>query len=129
MRKPECMLNLAQASLHVCTCVQVSFAAAGDGGAMLEVQLELSGTDVVYVPEIAELAAGGGGSVSGLAQGWIQAFFEAGTLIKRLDTGEGAGRVRGGSSLGARSHVCCQEVPLCPTCLLVLRLSMECSSV
>ena len=64
---------------------------------MLEVKLELSGPAIVYVPEIGEAAAGGGASVSGLAQGWIQSFFEVGLLLKRLDTGEGAGLARAGA--------------------------------
>lgn len=65
--------------------------AAGAGGEavpMLEVQLELSGAEVVYVPEIGE-AAGGGNSVSGLAHTWIKSFLETATLLKRLDTGDG----------------------------------------
>ncbi len=76
------------------TCVQVSLAggASADAVPMLEVQLELSGAEVVYVPEISEAAAGGNASVSGLAYAWIKNFFEAGTLLKRLDTGEGAAR-------------------------------------
>ena len=58
---------------------------------MLEVQLELSGAEVVYVPGIDEVAAGGGNSVSGLAHTWIKSFLETATLLKRLDSGDGEG--------------------------------------
>ena len=66
---------------------------------MLEVQLELAGPDVVWVPEVGEAAgsssgsgsssSGGGGSVRGMVHTWVKSFLEAGTIMKRLDSGEG----------------------------------------
>lgn len=55
---------------------------------MLEVQLELDGPNVVWVPNF-----NGDGShedsVRGMMLSWIRGFFGIGTLIRRLDSGEG----------------------------------------
>ena len=56
---------------------------------MLEVQLELVGPEIIWTPEVGE-AAGGGHSAHSMAHSWIRSFFDTGTLMKRLDTGEGA---------------------------------------
>lgn len=74
--------------------------ARADIAPMLEVQLELVGSEVVWVPEVGDSTAGsssGSGSARDLAHRWVQGFFEAASLMKRLDTGEGGRAVEGGS--------------------------------
>lgn len=63
--------------------------ARGDVAPLLDVQLELVGADIAWTPEIGEAAAAGGASARSLLQGWVQSFFTIGSLVQRLDTGEG----------------------------------------
>ena len=63
-----------------------------DAAPMLEVQLELSGPEVVWSPELGE----GAGGVRAMLLDWVKRYFEIGTLMKRLDSGEGEGQGRGG---------------------------------
>ncbi|CAG9462750.1 unnamed protein product [Pedinophyceae sp. YPF-701] len=66
-----------------------------DLGPLLEVQLELRAPDIVWVPEIASKGAAvyDDDEDRGLRDhlhSWVKAFLEVGTLMKRLDTGEGS---------------------------------------
>lgn len=53
-------------------------------------QLELAGPDIVWSPELGDAANEAG--VHGMLLSWVKSYFEIGTLMKRLDSGEGEGR-------------------------------------
>lgn len=54
---------------------------------LLEVQLELAGPHVVWSPELGDAASEAG--AHGILLSWVRNIFEIGTLMKRLDSGEG----------------------------------------
>ena len=54
---------------------------------LLEVNLELETPDIVWKPEIGQDSGGGG--VRDMFNSWIKGFLHIGTLMKRLDIGEG----------------------------------------
>ena len=55
---------------------------------MLEVQLELVAAELVWSPDLLKNSAGTG--VRDMVESWLRGMLEAGTLLNRLDTGEGA---------------------------------------
>ena len=61
--------------------------AKNDTPPLLEVGLELAAPEIVWQPEIGQDGQGSG--VRDLFNGWIKGFLHIGTLMKRLDIGEG----------------------------------------
>lgn len=53
----------------------------------MELQLELVAPDIVWKPDLGE--GGTRPGVRDLVKKWLQSFLEIGTLMKRLDIGEG----------------------------------------
>jgi len=60
---------------------------ANDINPLLEIKLELVTPDICFVPDLEFNAKGDG--VRDLVSGWINSIVNIGTLIKRLDTGDG----------------------------------------
>ncbi|KAI8473051.1 MAG: flagellar outer dynein arm heavy chain beta [Monoraphidium minutum] len=58
-------------------------------GPLLEIQLELVAPDVVWSPELRS-SSGSHPGVGDLVTRWLSGFMEVGSLVKRLDTGEGS---------------------------------------
>lgn len=54
---------------------------------LLEIELDLIGGDVMYLPEVS--TQGDGGGIHDVLYGWIETFFRVASIFKRLDTGEG----------------------------------------
>jgi dynein heavy chain, axonemal len=55
---------------------------------LLEVQLELVAPDIVWKPDLED--GGNSSGVRDMFKCWVMSFLEIGTLVKRLDIGEGA---------------------------------------
>lgn len=69
---------------------------SSDGLPLLEVQLELAGSDVAWAPEVGE-AATGASSARSLVLGWVKSFFAVGTLVQRLGADQGGRRLGQGA--------------------------------
>ena len=54
---------------------------------MMQIKLDLVGDQVRFVPDVEEWR--GEGSVWGIVNGWVDSFYQAATLFKRLDDAEG----------------------------------------
>lgn len=84
---PACMALVLPSHLHSCLMqISMESIARNDLAPLLEVQLELAGPTVVWSPEVTDAAAT---SVRGMLLSWVKSYFEIGTLMKRLDSGEG----------------------------------------
>lgn len=55
---------------------------------LLEISLELAGTEIAWLPEIG--VSNGGDGIRDMFNGWITSFVNIGNLVKRLDVVEGS---------------------------------------
>lgn len=91
---------------HAAPQVDPACIAKNDAAPMMEVQLELAASQLVWSPELATNSSGTG--VRNMLDAWLRGMLEAGTLLRRLDTGEGAlGEGWRGRVWRARREECC----------------------
>jgi len=84
---PYCTRPSHGATLSTLLQVDPATIAKNDTAPMLEVQLELVAAELVWSPDLLKNSAGTG--VRDMVESWLRGMLEAGTLLKRLDTGEG----------------------------------------
>jgi dynein heavy chain len=79
---------IAHSQLHLQNQLDEKWMISHDTVPLLELQLELTGLEIRFDPEIGS-EQGGGNSIRGMVQHWLDGFMNVGTLCRRLDTGDG----------------------------------------
>jgi dynein heavy chain len=72
---------------YLCEQLDAERIASGNVRPMLQIKLDLVGDQVRFVPDVEE--ARGEASIWGIVNSWVDSFYQAATLFKRLDDAEG----------------------------------------